>query len=244
MKNIKLFLASLLGLMMAFTNLKAQDAQLPFNGTIQYRIAYESPSVPPEQLAQQPQIASLRILGQKAVFSMADQKALADASTKEVHTLVNLSSMGLGKYHLTETEAELNEDLEKVENIKTESTEETKLISGYTAKLTKASYKEGNTSIEMEIWTVDGFCDPFLVNATQANLPGLKGFPLEYTVKTPDITMTFSVHKLTNEEVNAKYFNIPSSYKASTAEQMQKDIQEFMRSMQEMQEMQQGMQGM
>lgn len=239
MKKVALCLITLWGAIF-FSTLKAQDAVLPFAGTIQYRIAYESSVVPSAQLAQQPQIATLRVLGLKAIFSMGESKELADATTKEVHTLVNLSAMGLGKYHLTTTEAELNEDLKELNNIKLESTEETKLISGYTAKLSKASLKEGNTSIEMDIWAVEGFCDPFLVNATQANLPGLKGFPLEYTIKTPEITMTFNVNKLTKEEVNPKYFNIPSSYKASNKEEMQKDIQEFMQSMQDMQ----GMQGM
>lgn len=232
MKRITIFLIAFLGLVL-FPALKAQDAVLPFAGTIQYRIAYESTVVPSEQLAQQPQIATLRVLGLKAIFSMGESKELADATAKEVHTLVNLSAMGLGKYHLTTTEAELNEDLKEISNIKLEGTEETKQISGYTAKLSKASLKQGNTSIEMDIWTVEGFCDPFLVNATQANLPGLKGFPLEYSIKTPEITMTFNVNKLTHEEVNPKYFNIPSSYKASTKEEMQKDIQEVMRAFQQ-----------
>ncbi|MCM1169685.1 MAG: hypothetical protein NC324_07085 [Bacteroides sp.] len=217
------------------TGLRAQQAVLPFTGTVQYSIAYESPIIPQEQLAQQPQIASLRMAADKAVFSMAEQKALADATTKEVHSLINLSSMGLGKYHMVETEAELQQQMQEMQNVKVEETEETKTIFGYTAKLTKAAYKEGNTSVEMEIWTVENFCDPFLSRATQGEVPGLKGFPLEYKVKTPDMTVNFTVRKLTNEEVNPKYFSIPSSYKASTKEQMQKDIQEFMQSMQNMQ---------
>lgn len=235
MKTIRTILLSLLTTVFC-VGLHAQDTgKLPFTGTVQYRIAYESEIVPKEQLAQQPQIATLRMSADKAVFSMAEQKALADASTKELHSLVNLSSMGLGKYHMVETEAKLQQQMEEMKGVELEETEETKLISGYTAKLSKASYKEGNTSIEMDIWTVENFCNPFLMNATQANLPGLQGFPLEYTIKTPDMSLTFTVHKLSNEEVNPKYFNIPSSYKASTEEEMKKDIQEFMQSMQDMQ---------
>lgn len=236
MKTIRILLLSVLATVFSF-GLHAQDAKLPFTGTVQYRIAYESEMASKEQLAQQPAIATLRMGLEKAVFSMAEQKALADATTKEVHSLINLSSMGLGKYHMLETEAELQQEIESMQNVKIETTEETKNIFGYTAKLIKGSYKEGNIAIEMDIWCVEGFCQPFLANATQANLPGLPGFPLEYTVKTPDMSMAFTVHKLTNEEVNPKYFNIPSAYKASTKEQMQKDIMEFMQSMQDMQGM-------
>lgn len=232
MKNIKPLLILLLGFTFIPT-VKAQDAAA-FEGTIQYRISYESPLIPQEQLAQQPQIATLRILGAKAIFSMAEQKVLADASTQELHTLVNLSSMGIGKYHIVETQAELQQESEQAQNITTEKTGETKTIFGYTANLTKVSYKEGSTSVEMEVWSVDGFCDPFLNHASQAGgIKGLDGFPLEYTLKTPDMTMTFTVHKLTPETVNEKYFNIPSSYKASTKEEMQKELQEVMRAFQQ-----------
>lgn len=233
MKAIKLFLFCFLGTTLLGMG-KAQEAKLPFEGTIQYRIAYESPLIPQEQLAQQPQVATLRVLGEKALFSMAEQKVLADASTKELHTLVNLSAMGIGKYHIVETQAELQEESDQTQNIKVEKTSDTKTIFGYTAHLTKVSYKEGNTSVEMDVWSVDGFCDPFLNHASQAGgIKDMEGFPLEYTLKTPDMTMAFTVHKLTSEIVNEKYFNIPSSYKASTKEEMQKDIQEVMRAFQQ-----------
>lgn len=239
MKKINLFLIPALAFSLSCgPKAQAQTPVLPFSGTIQYRIAYESPIVPQEQLAQQPQTATLRMGTDKAVFAMAEQKALADATTKELHSLVNLSAMGLGKYHLTETEADLQMDVEEKKNLTVEKTQETKTISGYTAHQAKAFYKQGNTSIELAIWYVEGFGDPFFNHATQAgSLDGVDGFPLEYAIKTPDMTMTFTVHKLTNEEVNPKYFNIPSSYKASTKEQMTKDIQEFMQSMRDMQGM-------
>ncbi|MCH5243575.1 MAG: hypothetical protein J1F29_01610 [Lentimicrobiaceae bacterium] len=240
MKTLRIILLSVIATALSFS-VRAQEAgKLPFTGTVQYRIAYESETVPAEQLAQQPAIAKLQMALDKVIFSMAENKILADANTHQVHTLVNLSAYGLGKYHLLQNEAELQEQFAELSDIKIEPTEETKNIFGYTAKLVKGGYKAGNTPIAIDIWIVENFCDQFFVSVTQAEIPGLQGFPLEYTVKTPDMTMTFTAHKLTYEELSPKTFNIPSSYKASTKEQMQKDLMEFMQQMQEMQ-MQQGM---
>ena len=206
---------------------------LPFAGTIQYRISYSSDIIPSEQLAQSPQVASLRINATKAIFSMGEEKTLADAETKTVYSLINLSQLGLGKYRIESTEADLNDAMPQ--DLTLEATGNTKEIFGYKAQEMQCQTKLQGATVEMKIWCVADFCDPFLIHASQAGVPGLEGrFPLEYTIATPDISMTFSVHKLSPEEVNPKYFNIPASYKSSTKEKMAADIQEVMQAMQGM----------
>ncbi len=230
MKTIKLF-GWILALGCIFS-LHCQAQQLPFIGTIQYRIAYASEMIPQEQLAQSPQIATLRMSATKALFTMSEEKTLADAENKMVYTLINLSQLGLGKYRIETPEAELTEE---DEDIKWETTGNTKEIFGYTAKELYCKAQLQGSSIEMNIWCVADFCDPFLSHVAKAPVPDSEaGFPLEYTITTPEVSMTFNVHKLTVEDANPKYFNIPSSYKLSTKEKMAADIQEVMQAMQGM----------
>ena len=211
-------------------SLNCQAQQIPFIGTIQYRISYQSEIIPQEQLAQSPQIATLRMGTTKAIFSMSEEKTLADAETKTVYSLINLSQLGLGKYRIETSEAELKED--DGIDIKLEATGQTKEIFGYTAQEVLCRTKIQGASVEINAWCVADFCDPFLIYTSQADVPGLPGFPIEYTITTPDISMTFNVHKLTTEEVNPKYFSIPASYKLSTKEKMAADIQEAMQALQ------------
>ena len=201
-------------LCMAFVPGKAQDAPMPFTGSIQYNIKNTSDMLPPEHLAQLPTSASIKMSKDKMVFEQADgNKAIVDAATNEIHTLANLSMMGL------------------IQGAKLTATGQSKIIKGYTAYEYTATIKGEQGSVDLSIWCVPDFCNPAFNWATQVAIGQLNGFPLEYSLKTAAYTMDFVVGKLHYGEVDEKAFAIPKSYKPSTVEEMQKDVEEFMKAM-------------
>lgn len=219
-------------LCMAFVSGKAQDAPMPFTGSIQYNIKNTSDMLPPEHLAQLPTSASIKMSKDKMVFEQADgNKAIVDAATNEIHTLANLSMMGLGKYHIIESVAETAADTASIQGAKLTATGQSKIIKGYTAYEYTATIKGEQGSVDLSIWCVPDFCNPAFNWATQVAIGQLNGFPLEYSLKTAAYTMDFVVGKLHYGDVDEKAFAIPKSYKPSTAEEMQKDVEEFMKVM-------------
>ena len=220
-------------LALVFCQAQAQDAPLPFTGTIQYNIENTSDMLPPEHLAQLPTSASIKMSKDKMVFEQADgNKAIVDAATNEIHTLANLSMMGLlGKYHIIESVAETAADTASIQGAKLTATGQSKIIKGYTAYEYTATIKGEQGSVDLSIWCVPDFCNPAFNWATQVAVGQLNGFPLEYSLKTAAYTMNFVVGKLHYGEVDEKAFAIPKSYKPSTVEEMQKDVEEFMKAM-------------
>ncbi len=211
--------------------IQAQEAQLPFTGNIQYKITYQSDVLPAEHLAQMPVSASIKMSADKMVFEQADgNKAIVDASTGEIHTLANLSMMGLGKYHIVQNVADVAADTAEVSAQALTATGQSKDIHGYKAFEYTSSITSDQGNVEMTLWCVPGFCSPVFNWATQVAIGQLNGFPLEYSLKTAAYTMTVSVSKMSYGEVDAKHFEIHKSYKPSTKEEMSKDIEEMMKA--------------
>lgn len=210
---------------------RAQDARLPFKGTIRYKIAYESEQIPAEQLAAQPASAVIKLSDTKLLMDTKATKTILNADENRSYTLINLAGMGLGKYVITETAEEMR-DTSDMQNYVLTPTDETKSIHGYTAKKAVGSYRTPQAEMTFEVYYVENFCPAFF-NLIESSFIGLDGFPLAYTVRmrsVQGVTMStaFTVEAMTYEEPDTKGFNIPKSYQTISESELQRIVEEFM----------------
>lgn len=212
-------------------SVKAQKAEKPFKGTIQYKIAYESDQVPAEQLAAQPSSAIVKITDTKMLMDTKVAKAVFNADENRSYNLINLSGMGLGRYVIIETADEMRDTAEKRNYVLT-LTDETKTIHGYTAKKAMGSYLTPQAEMSFVVYYVENFCPAFF-NLVEGSFIGLDGFPLEYTVTMKSVqgitmTTTFTPESLQYGETDPKAFNIPKSYQKVSEAELQQMLEEFM----------------
>lgn len=208
----------------------AQSAPRPFQGSIQYEILNQSRSLPRQQMAVMPVSASVKMSETQFAFNQGDgNKTIADARTGELHSLVNLSMMGLGKYHIATNAADRLADTLAFKSGNLVATGQSRDIAGYRAQEYVAALGSEQGNIEIHIWCVPGFCSPVFHWATQVAIAPLPGFPLEYSFKTDAYTMTVSVKKLRYGKVSASAFKIPKGYQTASEQEMQRDIENVMK---------------
>jgi GLPGLI family protein len=100
----------------------------------------------------------------------------------------------------------------------------TKEIAGYKCKKAEiiSIDKDGNKSTYEVYYTTDIPYNGSFKNGVK----GLKGFPLEYTMKTPDydMTMHYVAKSVSKESVSDDQFKVPEGYKETTREELMKEM--------------------
>ncbi|MEG1498858.1 MAG: hypothetical protein RSA02_00420 [Bacteroidales bacterium] len=224
MKKINVMV--IIGLSLISFTIRAQQAKLPFIGTINYQISYKSDVIPAATLAQQPTEAVVKISEEKLVMDAKTAKVIVDAQMKKLYKLLNLNMMGLGKYVLEENETILNDTTQKA-NATLNITKETKIINGYTTTKAIGSYLTPQGKVDYTVYFIPNFCNPFfkyLVNT----FASLNAFPLEYTIVTPQFSTTFTVKSMVYDSLDPKDFLIPKSYKPITQAELEEEVQGMM----------------
>ena len=231
MRKIGLFLCLPMMALFGLGRVAAQEAVKPFQGTIQYKITYES-DLPAEELAQMPQSAEIKISDTKLLMNTEAAKAILNAEENRAYNLLNLSRIGLGKYVIVETLDEMR-DTGDVRNYVLKTTGETKTIHGYTAKRAVGSYETPQADMSFEIYYVEDFCPAFF-NYVEGSFIGLEGFPLAYSVTMKnhmqDVTVktVFTPESLQYGTTDPKAFNIPKAYQTVTEDELRQMVEEFM----------------
>lgn len=197
----------------------AQKKAKPFVGIVTYTMTYDG-TWDAATLAQQPKEMKTTIMGNKSKQVMDLGQALittitnGDDSTQIV--LLDVPSYGLKNYIKVTKEKLLEKEGEEPE---IKYLDETKEICGYVCK--KAEYT-----------VKDEFGDPktiVIFYSTEVNngslnigssFPGLKGFPMEYTIVTDEGKVTTTVSLVETKKIKVKEidFLIPTDYTEMTDE--------------------------
>lgn len=193
-----------------------------FEGVITYSVSVDNP-----QAASMMQGSSVKIYMKgdqvKAVSDMGMSKTIVISNKATPDKPAILVEVMGNKYQLKMDPAKKKDDDDKP-TIK--YTDETKTVAGYNchkAEITTMG-KDGQSYTTNVYYTEDlpsysGSRDQF---------KGLKGFPLEYSMKQQGMNIAISATSVSKESVPDDTFTVPSGYKLMTADEMQADIQKQM----------------
>ena len=209
---MKTKIISLLCLTLLIGSISAQT----FEGKITFGIDYELPEAMEAQRSMLPSEMIIYIakghvrIEQKTM--MGEQNVITDTKAKTSVLLMNM--MGK-KIAITMTDDGKEKPTPKIVYSK-----DTKTIAGYECK--KATYiteDEAGEEQEMEVYYTEEI-------PAEANdkLPGLKGYPLEYSINAQGMLMTLAAKTVSKEKVSKKLFEIPEGYEEMSMEDFMKSM--------------------
>ena len=209
---MKTKLISLLCLILLVGSISAQT----FEGKITFGIDYELPEVMEAQRSMLPSEMIIYIakghvrIEQKTM--MGDNNVITDTKSKTSVLLMNM--MGK-KMAITMTDDGKEKPTPKIVYSK-----DTKKIAGYECKnATYITEDEAGEEQEMEVYYTEE-----IPSEANDKLPGLKGYPLEYTINAQGMIMTLSAKTVSKEKVSKKLFEIPEGYEKMSMEDFKKSM--------------------
>ena len=191
-----------------------------FEGVITYKISYPDSKFTESQMAKFPKQMSVMIKGSKSktemITGMGNQTEINDYTEKSKVSLLDMMGQ---KYAIKETAADIQKEMEKEPPATVEVTNETKTIAGYLSKKAIVTTNQDGEKTVYEVWFTEelGSKD---VNFADPIYKDINGVLMEFLMKTPQITMKFTVSSVEKKNVAAKEFEIPSDYKLTTKEEL------------------------
>jgi len=200
----------------------AHAQKTAFKGTIIYDITTEG-QMPDMAKSMMPTVMTYRFTTEKQSmslnFPMAQQKTIFDPAAKTAKILMNVVGQ---KIVLTQTSADVEQmRKQEGETIGVKETNETKTIAGYLCKKTVITKK-----------TMDGkekSSNIYFTEAIDASsfkvfnpFPEIKGFPLEFSMKSGSMEFKVLARTITKETPPASEFEIGSDYMPMSVADLQK----------------------
>lgn len=201
-----------------------------FEGKIVYSIDVNNPNMPPQ--AKSMMAGSKATIYIKATKSRTDMNMGPQTTTSiydsKTNTSVMLMEMMGSKYKIKTDAAKKDE---KSPDVKVNVTSETKTIAGYTCKKAEVTMtdKSGSSHVT-NIWFTEEISNRMnTANENGYQFKDIKGMPLEYEIKAQNgMSMKMTATSVSKESVADSKFDIPSDYKETTMEEMQKDMMQKM----------------
>lgn len=188
-------------------------------GYVRFAMQYSDSELSKEEMAVMPTESEMWFKGDRMKLQMPMGMGLQSSIlifNEEVHLLLDL--MG-NKMAIKTNKNEIQNDSKKAKRFKLKSqTDETKEIAGYTCKKAILS-AEGEQ--DMIVWYTDQLKS---TGSWYYNMDGLNGFPLEFSLKTPEIDARMIAKEVKTDQVTDNLFIVPSDYKVMTQEEMMKSL--------------------
>ena len=191
-----------------------------FEGKVVYGIDYELPEAMEAQRAMLPTELDMIISKSKTKVvqntMMGTQVVITDQKSESSTLLMDM----MGQKIAINMPAPTEEDKAKEGNFSFKYDDKTKKIAGYKCKHSLMTIEDENGEvIEMDVYYTEE-----IPSSANTKLKGLKGFPLEYTLLTQGLTMTFSAKSISKESFSDAEFVIPEGYTEMTMEEFQKSM--------------------
>jgi hypothetical protein len=192
----------------------------PFEGVITYKISYPDSKFTESQLAMFPKLLTVSIKAPKSKTeistSMGNQVEIVDYTDKSKVGLINMMGQ---KYAIKQTW----EDIQKENADEPKSTvvlsPETKTIAGYVCKKAIVTVDDDGQKTTFEVYYNNEIGNA-IANFDNPVYKDIDGVLMEYSMKTPQFTMKFSVTDVAKKSVSAKEFEIPADYTITTKEEL------------------------
>jgi len=192
----------------------------PFEGVITYKITYPDSKFTESQLAMFPKLMTISVKGEKALTEintgMGNQKEIIDYVQK---TKVGLIDMMGQKFAVKQTAEEIEKENASGAKPTVELSSETKLIAGYTCKKAIVTVEDKGVKSTYEVFYTEEFGTKAL-NFDNPLYKDIDGVLMEFTMKTQQFTMKFSVSNIEKKSIPSKLFEIPPDYKLTTQEEL------------------------
>ena len=188
-----------------------------FEGAITYSIDYELPEIMEAQRAMLP--TEMKTYCKKMTArveqktAMGDQIVISNTKTGESTLLMNM----MGQKMAIEVGNQNKSEEESAHSIV--YSDESKTIAGYLCK--KATYtvfvEEQQDSISMELYYTSQISSKYNIQFKELN-----GLPLEYTINTQGMSMTFEATNVEQNKLSKSLFKIPKEYEIISLEAFKK----------------------
>ena len=192
----------------------------PFEGVITYKITYPDTKYSESQLAMFPKLMTVTVKGNKAITEiitgMGSQKEIIDYAEKSKIGLIDMMGQ---KYAVRQTAEEIEKEVALATKPSVELTSETKMIAGYNCKKAIVTVEEQGIKSTFEVYYTEEFGSK-TSNFDSPYYHDINGSLMEFTMKTPQFNMKFSVSNIEKKSVSAKLFEIPPDFKIITQEEL------------------------
>ena len=200
-----------------------KDASNPFEGIITYKISFTDSKLQENQMTMFPKIMMMSIKGTKSKTEMTSVMG----NTVVIYDLVEKSKVVLmdmmgQKNAIKSSREDIEKELAKSNvNVTVEVTAQTKVIAGYTCK--KAVITDNGNKLKYDVYFTNEIGAPEM-NFDNPMYKKINGVMMEFSMKSPQMTMVFSATSVEKKTLSAKDFEIPEGYKITTMEDFQKSM--------------------
>lgn len=198
-----------------------------FEGKITYEIAIEGGDMPPEakaMFADSKLNVHIKGVKSRADVIMGFQNTSTISDSKANTSIMLMDIMG-SKFKIKadpKTEG-------KATDVSVKYLPETKEIAGYKCKKAEITFKDESGQKQLTTVYYTEEIGNHLGSNQNAQFKGIKGMPLEYELSADGgMKMKMTAKKVSKESVNDSMFDIPSDYKETTLEDLQKDMMQKM----------------
>jgi GLPGLI family protein len=191
-----------------------------FEGVITFSISVDNP-----QAASMMQGSSVKVYMKgdrtKTMVDMGMSKQMYFTDRKTPDDPIILVEVMGNKYQLKMDKAKKDDNMPAIKY-----TDETKTVAGYNCHKAEVTVtgKDGQPYTSNVYYTEDL---PAYAGGS-GQFKGLKGFPLEYTMKQQGMNISMAATSVTKQSLSDDTFTVPSGYKVMTQDEMQQDIQKNM----------------
>ncbi len=192
----------------------------PFEGVITYKITYPDSKYTESQLAMFPKIVTVMVKGTKSKTeyqtNMGSQIEISDYTDK---TKVALISMMGQKYAIKQSAEEIEKENAKEPKATVEIAAETRVIAGYNCKKAIVTQDDDGVKTTFEVF-YSAELGSKLANFDNPIYKDIDGALLEFSMKTPQISMKFTATSIEKKTIASKEFEIPADYTLTTKEEL------------------------
>ena len=191
-----------------------------FEGVVTYSVSVDNP-----QAAAMMQNRSVKVYIKgdrtKTMVDMGMSKQIYFTDKKTPDDPIILVEVMGNKYQLKNDKTKKDDKSPDIKYV-----DSTKTIAGYVCKRADITVtgKDGQSYISNVYYTTEL---PYYEGGS-GQFKGLKGFPMEYSMKQRGMTVSMTATKVEKQTVSEDAFKVPSGYALMTAEEMSADIQKKM----------------
>lgn len=192
-----------------------------FEGKVVYELSFPGLEIDANSAAMLPKesIVYIKKGRTRTEMSMGMGMSNVTITDSKAKTATVLYDMMGNKMAIKMTEADMKSSEPKSEPTVT-LLNETKDIAGYKCKKAEIKTNDAENSVTTVYYTPE--IGSKEMNWQQGAMKGIDGFPMEFETKQQGMTMKFVVKSVNKEEVPESKFTIPTDYKETSKEDLQK----------------------
>jgi GLPGLI family protein len=218
-------LSSLLMVAAIILGISATAFSKEFKGIINYKISFPGTDMDASMAAMMPKMAILTIRGDMSKLEinmgqMGSQSQIFNGIDKTVTTCMNLVPMGQ-KFYYTESQEDLEAELDEGASVDIDVKDETKTIAGYECKKAVITVIDDSNEVMFTVYFTDEITSSSL-NMDNPYFKDIPGAMLEFEIDTGQgQRMKMEAVSVDKKNISESEFDIPEGYDKKTAEEVE-----------------------